>query len=172
MRWLLASVFVSLAVVSNWLASRFTITVPFTSLVAPAGVLTIGACFVLRDWLAQVAGFRFGLAVIPVAGAASYLIGFTAGWSSLQKIAVASVIAFVVSETVEAAVFAPIRKRSLAAGVLASGIVGNALDSWLFLMLAFGSLSFFWGNFVGKLEMILLGAALTAARRVWVPVRS
>jgi uncharacterized PurR-regulated membrane protein YhhQ (DUF165 family) len=163
---------VALAVLSNWLASRFTITVPLTTLVAPAGVLTIGACFVLRDWLAQLAGFGWGLAVIPVAGAASSLIGEAAGWTGLRKIAVASVLAFLASETLEAAVFAPLRRRSLTGGVLASGLVGNALDSWLFLTLAFGSLAFFWGNFVGKAEMILVGAALTATRRRLAPVRS
>lgn len=169
MRWLIASVFVALAVSANWLASRYTITVPFTTLIAPAGVLTIGAAFVLRDWLAQLAGFWWGVAVIPVAGGASYLIGELAGWTSLQKIAVASVAAFLASETLEAIVFQPIRRRSLTAGVLLSGMVGNALDSWLFLTLAFGSLAFFWGNFVGKAEMILIGAALTAARRRLVP---
>jgi len=168
-RWLIASVFVALAVSANWLASRYTITVPFTTLIAPAGVLTIGAAFVLRDWLAQLAGFWWGVAVIPVAGGASYLIGELAGWTSLQKIAVASVAAFLASETLEAIVFQPIRRRSLTAGVLLSGMVGNALDSWLFLTLAFGSLAFFWGNFVGKAEMILIGAALTAARRRLVP---
>lgn len=172
MRWLIATVFVALAVVANWLASRYTITVPLTDLKAPAGVLTIGAAFVLRDWLAQLAGFWWGLAVIPVAGGASYLIGELAGWTDLKKIAVASVVAFLVSETVEAVVFAPLRKRNLTLGVLASGMVGNAIDSWLFLTLAFGSLAFFWGNFVGKAEMILVGAALTAFRRRLLPVTS
>lgn len=170
MKLAIAGTFVSLAVLANWLASRFTITVPFTDLVAPAGVLCIGAAFVLRDWLAQLAGFAWGFAVIPVAGAASYIIGTAAGWSGLQKIAVASLVAFLVSETVEAVVFAPIRKRSLTFGVLLSGMVGNALDSWLFLSLAFGSLAYFWGNFIGKAEMIVLGAALTYARRRLVPV--
>ncbi len=165
MKYVLSLLFVALAVVANWLASKYTITVPLTNLVAPAGVLTIGACFVLRDWLAQLAGCWWGLAVIPVAGGASYLIGEVAGWSSLQKIAVASVIAFCASEGLEAACFAPLRKRSLTLGVLASGMVGNALDSWLFLTLAFGSTAFFWGNFWGKAEMILVGGVLTALRR-------
>jgi uncharacterized PurR-regulated membrane protein YhhQ (DUF165 family) len=172
MKWLLASAFVLLAVLANWLASRFTITVPFTDLVAPAGVLCIGAAFVLRDWLQQLAGFAWGFAAIPIAGAASYLIGTVAGWSGLQKIAVASLVAFLVSETIELVIFTPIRKRSLTTGVLASAMVGNLIDSWLFLTLAFGSLAYFWGNFVGKAEMILVGAALTACRRVWLPVRA
>lgn len=170
MKWLLSAAFVALAVLANWLASRFTITVPFTTLVAPAGVLCIGVCFVCRDWLQQLAGFRWALAAIPVAGVASYLIGEVAGWSGLQKIAVASLVAFCASELLEVAVFTPLRKRSLTVGVLASGMVGNALDSWLFLTLAFGSTAFFWGNFVGKAEMILVGAALTAARRFMIPV--
>lgn len=169
MKWLLSTAFVALAVLANWLASRFTITVPLTDLVAPAGVLCIGATFVLRDWLQQLAGLAWAVAAIPVAGAASYLIGEAAGWTGLQKIAVASLVVFLASETLEVAVFTPLRKRSLTAGVLASGMVGNALDSWLFLTLAFGSTAFFWGNFVGKAEMILVGAVLTAARRLVFP---
>lgn len=172
MKWILAAAFVSLAVLANWLASRFTITVPFTALVAPAGVLCIGAAFVLRDWLQQLAGCGWSVAAIPVAGAASYLIGEAAGWTSLRKIAVASLVAFVASETLEVVVFTPLRRRSLSAGVLASGIAGNALDSWLFLTLAFGSTAYFWGNFTGKAEMIAVGAILTACRRFVLPVRS
>lgn len=89
MRLSLTTVFVALAVLANWLASRFTITVPFTTLVAPAGVLCIGVAFVLRDWLQQLAGFVWALAVIPVAAVASYVIGEAAGWTGLQKIAIA-----------------------------------------------------------------------------------
>lgn len=170
MKWMLTGAFVALAVLANWLASRFTITVPFTHLLAPAGVLCIGAAFVLRDWLQQLAGFAWALVVIPIAAGASYLIGEAAGWTGLQKIAVASLLAFLASETLEVAVFTPLRKRSLTFGVLASGMVGNALDSWLFLTLAFGSTAFFWGNFVGKAEMILVGVALTFARRRVLPV--
>jgi hypothetical protein len=39
--------------------------VPFTTYVAPAGVLCIGAAFVLRDWLQQLAGLWWALAAIP-----------------------------------------------------------------------------------------------------------
>lgn len=170
MKYALTAAFVSLAILANWLASRFTITVPFTDLIAPAGVLCIGAAFVLRDWLQQIAGFVWALAVIPVAGVASYVIGEAAGWTSLRKIAVASLIAFLASETLEVAVFMPLRKRSLTIGVLASGMVGNALDSWLFLTLAFGSTALFMGNFAGKAEMILVGGVLTAVRRYALPV--
>lgn len=166
----LSLVYVGLAVLANWLASRYLVAVPFTPYVAPAGVFCIGAILVLRDWLQQIAGLRYTLALVPIGGAASYLIGMAAGWTSLQRIALASLAAFLVSETVEALIFTPIRKRNLTVGVLASGLVGNAVDSWLFLTLAFGSTAFFWGNFYGKAEMILVGAALTLARRRVLPV--
>lgn len=166
----LAAAYVALAVLANWLASRYTITVPLTAYVAPAGVLCIGAVLVIRDWLQQLAGLAWSLLLMVVAGAASYLIAEAAGWTSLRKIAVASVVAFLASETLEAVVFTPLRRRSLTAGVAASGLVGNALDSWLFLTLAFGSTAYFAGNFVGKAEMVAVGAALTAARRAVLPI--
>lgn len=170
MKYALSSVFVALAVFANWLASKYVVHVPLTTYVAPAGVFCIGAALVLRDWLQQIAGLWWTLALVVIGGGASYLIGDAAGWTSLQKIALASLVAFIVSETVEAAVFTPLRNRNLTAGVLASGMVGNALDSWLFLTLAFGSTAFFWGNFIGKAEMILVGGFLTALRRYALPV--
>lgn len=167
---LLALTYVGLAVLANWLASAYIVKVPLSRLYAPAGVFAIGGVLVLRDWMQQLAGFWITYALVVAAAAASYFAGEAFGWTQLQKIAVASVVAFAVSETVEAVVFTPLRRRHLSLGVLASGFVGNAVDSWLFLTLAFGSLAFFWGQFVGKGEMILVGVALTMLRRRIVPV--
>ncbi|MGZ4358949.1 MAG: hypothetical protein ACXVZW_04095 [Gaiellaceae bacterium] len=50
-----------------------------------------------------------------------------------------------------------------------SGTVGNAIDSYLFLALAFGSQAFFVGQFIGKSEMIVLGTLVTLARRRLLP---
>lgn len=167
----LAVFYVGLAIVANWLASRYVVTVPLTGgLMAPAGVFCIGGILVLRDWFQQLTTLWTSLALVYVAGIASYVAGTAFGWTSLQKIALASLAAFSVSETLEAVVFTPLRRRSLTAGVAASSVVGNAVDSWLFLTLAFGSTSFFWGQFWGKTEMIAVGVLLTAARRAWFPV--
>ncbi len=166
----LAIAYIALAVLANWLASKYIITVPFTHYLAPAGVLCIGAVLVIRDWLQQLRGLWTSLALMVVAGGASYAIGVLAGWTSLQKIAIASVVAFLISETVEAVIFTPLRNRNLTLGVAASATVGNAIDSYIFLALAFGSQAFFMGNFVGKMEMITVGVILTAARRRFVPV--
>lgn len=162
---LLALVYVGLAVLANWLASRYIVAVPFTPYVAPAGVFCIGAALVLRDWLQQLAGLRWTLPLIPAAGALSYAAGELFGWTGIERIAIASVVAFCVSEAIEAAVFTPLRRRRLTLAVALSATVGNALDSYLFLWIAFGSQSYFAGNFVGKAEAITVGVALTAGRR-------
>ena len=129
----------------------------------------IGAVLVLRDWLQQLRGLLWTMPLVYAAGLASWGIGDAAGWTRLEKIAVASVVAFTVSETLEAIVFTPLRKRSLTLGVAVSGTAGNALDSWLFLQLAFGSQAFFVGQFIGKGEMIALGTLLTFGRRRLLP---
>jgi uncharacterized PurR-regulated membrane protein YhhQ (DUF165 family) len=79
---------------------------------------------------------------------------------------VASVAAFLLSELADFAVYAPLAKRRLALAVALSGIVGAAVDSAVFLLLAFGSLDFIAGQIVGKIWMSLIaGAAIVWMRR-------
>src|SRR5439155_22904708 len=112
----LAGAYVGLVILANWLASRFVVSVGFGR-VAPAGVFCIGGVLVLRDWLQQLRGLAWTMPLVYAAGLSSWAIGDAAGWTALEKIAVASVIAFTVSETVEAVVFTPLRKRRLTLGV-------------------------------------------------------
>ncbi|HZQ03986.1 MAG TPA: VUT family protein [Gaiellaceae bacterium] len=165
----LALLLAALVVLANWLASRYVVSVGFGR-IAPAGVFCIGGVLVLRDWLQQLRGLVWTMPLVYAAGLASWGIGDAAGWTRLEKVAVASVVAFTISETVEAVVFTPLRNRNLTLGVALSATVGNALDSYVFLSLAFGSLTFFLGQFIGKSEMIALGSVLTLARRRLLPV--
>jgi queuosine precursor transporter len=167
---MLAVAFVGLVLLANWLASRYIVHVPLTPYLAPAGVFAIGGVLVLRDWMQQLAGLRRTMPLVYAAGLFSWLVGDLAGWTSLQKIAIASVIAFTVSETIEALVFTPIRNKNLTLGVALSATIGNAVDSYIFLTIAFSSTAFFWGQFWGKNEAIALGVLLTFARRRFVPV--
>jgi uncharacterized PurR-regulated membrane protein YhhQ (DUF165 family) len=167
---LLAVAFVSLVLLANWLASAYIVHVPLTPYMAPAGVFCIGGVLVLRDWMQQLAGLGRTMPLVYAAGLLSWLVGDLAGWTSLQKIAIGSVVAFTVSETVEALVFTPIRDRSLTLGVALSATIGNAVDSWIFLTIAFSSTAFFWGQFWGKNEAIAVGVLLTLGRRRIVPV--
>lgn len=166
----LCAAYGALAVLANWLAAKYVVTVPLTDLVAPAGVFCIGAVLVVRDWIQQAAGTLLSVAIIPLAALASYLVAVEAGWTTLQRVALASAAAFLLSETLEALVFSPWRRRSPTAGVLLSGAAGTLLDSFVFLTLAFHSLAFFGGQVVGKGEMLLVGVVLTALRRRAAPV--
>jgi len=167
---LLAAAFVALVLLANWLASAYIVEVPLTPYMAPAGVFCIGGVLVLRDWMQQLGGLVRTMPLVYAAGVLSWLVGDVVGWTSLEKIAIGSVVAFTVSETVEALVFTPIRNRSLTLGVALSATVGNAVDSWIFLTIAFSSTAFFWGQFWGKNEAIAIGLLLTLGRRRLVPV--
>jgi uncharacterized PurR-regulated membrane protein YhhQ (DUF165 family) len=177
----LAVGYVALVVLANWLASKYIITVPFTHYLAPAGVLCIGAVLVLRDWVQQLRGLKWALSLILVAGLASFAVAFIVGYSTppghtLLRVSAASLAAFALSEGVlETLIFTPLRKRSFTGAVALSATAGNALDSFVFIWLAFGwsALSIFYmGNFIGKLEMIVVGVALTALRRYFLPTEA
>jgi uncharacterized PurR-regulated membrane protein YhhQ (DUF165 family) len=68
--------------------------------------------------------------------------------------------AFLISETVDLAVYTPLQKRNLVLAVLASGLAGLVVDSIAFLFIAFGDLSFLAGQVLGKLWMVLLALPL------------
>jgi uncharacterized PurR-regulated membrane protein YhhQ (DUF165 family) len=143
---------------ANWLignvgtvcASQGPCLVPVApGLMAPSGVLMIGLALVLRDLVHARLGWRWALAAIAVGAA---LTGFVAP----PALAVASVAAFTVSELADMAVYAPLARRRLMLAVAASGVAGAAIDSAVFLLLAFGSLDYLAGNVVGKLWMTAL----------------
>jgi uncharacterized PurR-regulated membrane protein YhhQ (DUF165 family) len=113
-------------------------------LMAPSGVLMIGLALVLRDWLHELAGWRWSIAAVLVGAALSLLV-------SPPTIAAASAAAFTLAELADLAVYAPLRARGRALAVAASGVVGAAVDSALFVWLAFGSLEFSAGTTLAKL---------------------
>lgn len=77
----------------------------------------------------------------------------------------ASVLALVMAELADLTVSAPLRAKRLWLAVLLSGVVGAAVDSAVFLWVAFGSLDFIAGQIVGKLWMTLIAAVVLAIGR-------
>lgn len=122
-------------------------------LMAPSGVLMIGAALVLRDAVQQLLGIRWAFAAIAVGMMLSILIAH-------PTLVVASAVAFGIAELLDLAVYTPLRKRHLPLAVLASGVVGAVADSATFLWLAFGSLEFMGGQLLGKLWMTLIATAV------------
>jgi uncharacterized PurR-regulated membrane protein YhhQ (DUF165 family) len=127
-------------------------------LMAPSGVLMIGAALVLRDLVQRRLGVEYGLAAI-VAGAA-----LSAGLAP-PSLVIASATAFLLSEAADFAVYTPLARRRLVLAVLASSTIGLVVDSLVFLWLAFGSLDFLGGQIVGKAWMVLLSIPLVAYLR-------
>jgi queuosine precursor transporter len=127
-------------------------------ILAPSGVLMIGAALVLRDLVQRRLGVEFGIAAI-VAGAA-----ISAGVAP-PSLVFASATAFLLSEFADFAIYTPLARRRLVAAVVASSTVGLVVDSIVFLWLAFGSLDFLPGQIIGKAWMVLLAVPLVAYLR-------
>jgi uncharacterized PurR-regulated membrane protein YhhQ (DUF165 family) len=143
---------------ANWMIEHVgTVCVPngpclvpvAPGIMAPSGVLMVGAALVLRDLVQRRLGVEFGLGAIA-AGAA-----ISAGLAP-PSLVLASATAFFLSEFADFAVYTPLARRRLVVAVVASSIFGLIVDSIVFLWLAFGSLEFLLGQIVGKLWMLLL----------------
>lgn len=125
---------------------------------APSGVLWVGLAFTLRD-LVQTGLGRYATVAAIIAGASlSYVVA--------PSLAVASGVAFLVSESLDFAVYTPLvdRGRTILAVTL-SNTVGLLIDTFLFLWIAFGSLQFWQGQVIGKAWMTLLALAVIVPLR-------
>lgn len=167
MRWLALAGFLLCLPAANWLIGNVgtkcipngpcLIPVGF-GMMAPSGVLLIGLALVLRDAVHRRLGLWWALAAIVAGGAISFVV-------SPPALAVASMTAFLLSELLDLAVYAPLARKRLALAVLASGVVGAAVDSALFLYLAFGTVDFLSGQLLGKLYASVAAFALIALWR-------
>jgi hypothetical protein len=125
---------------------------------APSGVLVVGAALVLRDIVHERLGALWALAAVTVGAVLS-------AFFAAPALVVASTAAFLLAELADFAVYAPLRKRHLTLAVLASGVAGAAIDSAVFLWLAFGSLAFIEGQILGKVWMSLAATTVLIAVR-------
>ena len=146
-----------------WLANYLVANVGLVSvgfgLMAPAGVYCAGAALVLRNVVQRLLGRPVSLLAILVGAGLSY-------WIS-PALATASAAAFLFSETADFAVYSPLARNGWTVAATCGAIVGAAVDSAIFLQLAFHDLTFWKGQFVGKMEMALLAiAAWSLAERV------
>jgi uncharacterized PurR-regulated membrane protein YhhQ (DUF165 family) len=152
---------------ANWLILHVGPIPVFPGILAPSGVLVVGLALVLRDAIQTRMGLGIALAATLCGVALSTAI-------ASHQLALASGLAFLLSEVWDAAIFTSLiagvpRTRAtmgrLALAIVVSGIAGAALDSLVFLYLAFGDMTFFWGQFIGKLYASLLFGGLLIYRR-------
>lgn len=128
-------------------------------LMAPSGVLMVGAALVLRDLVQRSLGWKWGLGAIAIGAVLSWFV-------ASPGIVIASVAGFVLSETADFLIYSPLVKRRLWLAVLASSAAGAVVDSTVFLWLAFGSLNLIEGQILGKLWM-----SVAAAGVIWLSQR-
>jgi hypothetical protein len=134
--------YIGVIYLANWAISTFGLVPVGFGLVAPAGVYFAGLSFTLRDVVQDQLGRRWTVAGILVGAATSAVIS--------PQLALASGVAFLASELADMGVYTPLRERHWLSAVAFSNSVGAAVDSGIFLLLAFGSLEFFWGQMLGK----------------------
>mgnify|MGYP003706001337 CR=1 FL=1 len=160
MKYVAFAVFAATIPAANWLIGNVGDCIPKGpclvpvgfGLMAPSGVLMIGLALVVRDWLHELAGWRWSFWAVLVGGALSLAF-------SPPALAIASAVAFTVAELADLGVYTRLRERGKPLAVMASQVVGAAIDSTLFVWLAFGSLDFSAGTTLAK---IYAGAAVAA----------
>ena len=155
--WMACALFLGCVPLANWMIGHVgTVCVPAgpclvpvaPGLLAPSGVLTVGASLVLRDIVQRCLGLGAGLLAILAGTALSMLV-------APPSLVIASGSAFLLSELADFAVYTPLQRRRLVLAVILSSAVGLVVDSIVFLGLAFGSLAFLPGQVVGKAWAVL-----------------
>jgi queuosine precursor transporter len=144
--------YIAVIVLANWAISTFGLVPVGFGLVAPAGVYFAGLAFTFRDLVQERLGRLWTVLAIVLGASVSAVIS--------PQFALASGVAFLLSELADFAVYTPLRQRNWLGAVALSNTVGLVADSVLFLALAFGSLEFLAGQIVGKLWMTVLAVAL------------
>lgn len=157
--------YVATIFLANWAIQTFGLVPVGFGLIAPAGVYFAGLAFTFRDLVQEGLGRRWTVVAILFGAALSAFVS--------PQFALASAVAFLVSELADFAVYTPLRARHWLGAVFASNTVGLVADSVLFLSLAFGSLEFLPGQVVGKLWVTFVAVAiLWAWRRQRRPARA
>jgi uncharacterized PurR-regulated membrane protein YhhQ (DUF165 family) len=139
-------------VLANWATSQFGFIPVGFGQMATAGTLAAGVALAARDAIQDSVGKVWMLLFLTAAAVLSYLVAD-------PRIATASLVAFVVSETLDFIVYTPLRSKSRlgdrrwAVAVVASDVVGIVADTIVFIGVAFG-MATVWqampGQFIGK----------------------
>lgn len=164
----LLAVYIASIVAANWLTTRYGLIRIAPGLYATAGTLAVGGVIMTRDFLQDALGRAIVLAAIVAGAGLSWVL-------SSHQIAVASGVTFLVAESLEFAVYTPLRKRygwgtGRWGGVVAvANLTGAVADTFLFLWLAGFPITVpvVGGQLAGKayvtVACILLGVVLRRA---------
>ena len=166
MKYVILIAYIATIPVANWMIGHVGNCTPIGpciipvgfGLFAPSGVLIVGLALVLRDFVHRAFGWKPSVSAIMVGVALSF-------WTASPAVAMASAAAFALSELADLGIYAPLARKRLLLAVALSGVVGAAVDSAVFLWLAFGSLDFIAGQILGKVWATLAAVTVLAAFR-------
>jgi uncharacterized PurR-regulated membrane protein YhhQ (DUF165 family) len=151
------ALFVGAVVAANWLTTEFGFVPVGFGLVATAGTYAAGFALVARDFIHDTSGLKGVWLSIALGAGLSFLLAD-------PFIAVASGVAFAVSEVADTAVYGPLRRKHWRSAVVGSSIVGSVIDTVLFLAIAFGAAALtpqaLAGQLVGKVLWVAIPVAL------------
>ena len=134
--------FVTVVVAANLTTSALGV-VAWLGIAATAGTWLAGFAFVARDSVHDALGVRWVVVCI--------LAGALVSAAFSPSLALASAVAFLLSETADLVVYTPLRQRGYLRASLTSNATGSVVDSALFLTLAGFPLSLLWGQVAIKL---------------------
>lgn len=155
--WLSLVGFITTIPVANVTLKHFGFwRVPILGPVA-SGVIWVGLAFVLRDVTQLILGKRWAIGAIAVGSVLSWFL-------AAPRLAVASGVAFAVSEVMDAAIYTPLADRMFLRAVIVSGWAGSFIDSTIFVRLAFGSYRGWWQ--LGLVKAAIVAAATPGAYAV------
>ena len=140
-RTLWLALYIASIVIANAMTAHLGLIPIGFGLVVTAGTLAAGAALIVRDAVQKTSPRSLLFGAIVVGALVSSL-------TSSPSLAVASGLAFLVSELVDTAVFTPLRSR-LALAVVLSSVVSAPIDTVLFLHLAGFPVT--WASVVGQL---------------------
>lgn len=125
----LIGAYIGSIVIANIVTSHYWLIPAGFGLLVPAGTYAAGLALGLRDAVQDAGGVRLVLGAIAAGTALSALTGD-------GRIALASGVAFAVSELLDLAVYTPLRSRGWRRAVVASNAVGAVVDTLLFLAIS------------------------------------
>ena len=151
--------YIGAIVAANWLTNHYGLMPVGFGLTATAGTYCAGMALMLRNLVQDAVG-RKGVVAAIVAGAA--LSALTS-----PALAVASGVAFGVSELADTAAYTPLRRHGWARAVIPASLLGALLDTLLFLSIAGFPVTTpgVMGQLVGKTWAVWLPVLLVTAYR-------
>lgn len=151
--------FLAAIIAANWATSTLGMVPVGFGLSATAGTYLAGLTFVLRDTLQDLLGKVAVIGLIIVGALLSAVLANPA-------IALASGVAFLVSELADLVVYTPLRRRGYVRAAVASNVIGSFIDTVLFLAIAgFPIWSAVPGQMLAKLTITAVAVLLVVGVR-------